>query len=510
MKIDPTQFAADHPLSIAMRRVSRHWHLAYSKLLSLEWEWCSAFPYGATDGKVLLLNPKGIAQLERMPAGVEYLAFLLVHESLHALLGHGWRLAAMKQKMTANIAADYIINAMIDMRNKELGREIFRIIPGALLDESLSGDKSVEQLYRELLQPENQQPQPQPQDSNEKDNEEDSEEGSGQEGDQDPEEDGDDSGDSGDQSEGGDAGGDNDDAEDSEAGSGDEDGDGSGDGDVEANSSSDGDAPEGGAGGADGRDTDGTADADADQDEPDLKDFPGTGADDTRAPEPEDGETYKEAIDRIEEDNDRLLTSDAIDRQSMSDTGQTGRRAAAMRDAGYQMPWCDLLREWLNHQSRAGWDSPFNAVVYSSTGLVAAGRRKKSAGTIMWVLDTSGSIGQATYDRFLGEAQAALDDLKPESMVLLSVSHIVCDAVMLETGDTVPLSLKGGGGTAFKPAFDWVVEHDLEPDVMVYLTDGDSPDIVGLEAPGYPVLWLSTRKPKSHYPFGEVVMVTGL
>ena len=494
MKIDPTKFAADHPLSIAMRRVSRHWHLAYSKLLSLEWEWCSDFPYGATDGKSLLLNRKGIDQLAAMPDGVEYIAFLLVHESLHALLGHGWRLAALKNAKLGNVAADYVINAMIQMRNRELKADAFPIIPGALLDEALSGDKSVEQLYRELLQPDpNPQPQPQPQDSNENQDQDDSEEGSGQEGDQDPEEDGDDCGTDDDDGEPGD------DGNDSGVPTG-EDGDDGGGAEEEDTS---GDRP------ADDDDM-GGADVDADGGEPDLKDFPGKGGVDTCAPEPEEGETYKEAIDRIEEDNDRLLTSDAIDRQTMSDTGQTGRRMAGMRNQGYQMPWTDLLREWLNHHSRAGWDSPFNQAIHASTGLVAAGRRKKAAGHIVWVLDTSGSIGQATYDRFLGEAQVALDDLKPESMTLLSVSHIVCDAVILESGDRVPDSLKGGGGTAFLPAFNWVANNDIEPDVLVYLTDGESPDIGRLVAPDYPVLWLSTRRPQSHYPFGEVAMVTGL
>lgn len=231
---------------------------------------------------------------------------------------------------------------------------------------------------------------------------------------------------------------------------------------------------------------------------------------DTRKPESEEGASYKETVDKLEEDNDRLLAQDAIDRQTMSETGRTGQRVAADRGKQYSMPWATLLQEWLRHNAKAKWNSPFNPAVFSGCGLVAAGRHSRGAGTIVWVLDTSGSIGQETYDRFLGEAQVAIDDLKPEQTVLLSVSHQVCDSVILEPGDMVPDKLKGGGGTKFMPAFDWVRDNDIDPDVLVYLTDGEAGDVSSLIAPDYPVVWLSTRKPQSHYPFGEVIMVTGL
>jgi predicted metal-dependent peptidase len=228
------------------------------------------------------------------------------------------------------------------------------------------------------------------------------------------------------------------------------------------------------------------------------------------APEAGEDESMKEVIDRMEEDNDRLLAQDAIDRQTMSEAGRTGQRVASDRGKQYSMPWATLLQEWLRHNAKAKWNSPFNPAVFSGSGLVAAGRHSRAAGTIVWVLDTSGSIGQATYDRFLGEAQVAIDDLKPEQTVLLSVSHKVCDARILEPGDRVPEKLDGGGGTRFLPAFNWVAENDIDPDVLVYLTDGEATDIASLVAPDYPVVWLSTRKPQEHYPFGEVIAVTGL
>jgi len=500
MKIDPTGFPTDHPVSCALRRVSRYWFLAYSKLLSLDWEWDTSFPYGATDGKVLILNPDGIEKLARLKNGTDYIAFLLVHEAMHALLGHGWRLASMADKTSANVAADYVINAMIAARNRELGKEVFPMIPGVLLDEKLSGNKSTEQLYRELRQPKPDGQQYKPdndnQDSNEEqDNQDSGEEDPGESGGQEQGEDDTDAGAERD-TEGGDSGDNADSSSNGEVGGVDTD---SGESPGEGGEPADGDADE---------DSSGSGQGSSGEFSPEG--FPGTGASDTRAPSPEEGEDLKDLIDRIEEDNDRLLTMDAIDKQTASDRGQTGQRIAAQRDIGYQMPWYDLLRELLMRYARVGWDSPFNHSIHSATGLVAAGRRSRAAGSIVWVIDTSGSVGAATFARFLGEVQVALDSLKPEEMHLLSVSHQVCESILLEAGDIVPSSMKGGGGTLFRPAFSWVEESDIIPDVLVYLTDGLASDIASLDPPDYPVVWLSTRSPDNHYPFGEVIQVRDL
>ena len=148
-----------------------------------------------------------------------------------------------------------------------------------------------------------------------------------------------------------------------------------------------------------------------------------------------------------------------------------------------------------------------NVSEYITTGLIAAGRRGKRCGDIVFVLDSSGSIGEATYSRFLDAGRQCLDELEPENIHILSVSHMVCDAVTLQAGDTVPDSLKGGGGTRFQPAFNWVQDNVDDPDVLVYLTDGYAGDRLTIQPVDYPVLWLSTGCCIGDYPFGEVMEI---
>ncbi len=464
--IDPTQFDTNHPLSVAMRTTGRYWFLAHSKLMSMRWEWSDTVPYGATDGERLLLNRKGLNKLANKPNGAGLIAFLLVHEALHALLGHGWRLAKMSDMHTANVAADYIINAMIANRNREIGKEVFPLIEGVLLDEKLSGNNSTEQLYRILSKPQQNQepinpnPNPKPQQDN------DTNDNTSDDNNEEPTKEGD--------------GGDQDSDQDSDQD------------DSSSNSSGRGD---------------GNTEDDNEDSGHDLSDFVGTGTPDTFEPQAQGDETQKEVIDRIEEANDTLFIADEIDRRQQGDKGVTANRLQAQRTSS-SLSWPDLLREWLTKRSRNGWDAPFNNPIYQTTGLICAGRRTRNAGEVVLVIDTSGSIGQRTYDRFLSEAQAVLDDLKPDKLHLLSVSHVVADAVSLDVGDTVPAKLKGGGGTRFKPAFDWVAKHTYDVDVMVYLTDGYSDDLKDITNVEFPLLWLSTGERADKFKAGEVIEIT--
>lgn len=469
----------------AMRVIARHWYLSYSKLMSLRWEESARFPYAGTDGRTLWLNPEGIEKLATHNRATEMVAFMLVHESLHALLGHGWRLAKMPDEGAAQQAADYVVNALIVARNRELRRELFVLPEGALLDESLSGDKSVEQLYRELTRPQPPQPQPEP---NEQQDKQDNSEGPS---------DGDSSDDEG-SPEGGEA-------------------DPSGTPQRGCAATPPASLPSGGTGdgGDDPAEPVGGGDNGNGQDPvgpDDFSNFVGNGAPDSVRPEAdhEAGETESEVTDQIEEDNDRILIANELDSRAQSDGGTTGQRLAAMRTDGTKLDWVDLTREWVQRRTRNGWDSPFNAAIHGSTGLVCAGRQRKSAGTVVLVLDTSGSIGAATYAKFLQQGQAILDELKPEQLVLLSVSHVVADAVTLEAGDTVPTSLKGGGGTAFKPAFDWVARNDIQPEFMLYLTDGYSSDLSTLQPVDFPLLWLSTSVAANKFPIGDVLEITNI
>lgn len=134
------------------------------------------------------------------------------------------------------------------------------------------------------------------------------------------------------------------------------------------------------------------------------------------------------------------------------------------------------------------------------------------AGIIVIGIDTSGSIGNPQLTRFFAEASSIVEELHPAEL------HVMwCDAAVHrhdeldEPEDLVEYhevikseGAGGGGGTSFRPVFEKVAELNMQPDMLVYLTDlaGSFPD----HEPDYPVIW-GTIVPGSKAPFGEVIDV---
>ena len=472
----------------AMRRVRDHWPLAYSKLLAMRWTETSATSYGCTDGRQLKLNPAGLARLNRTSDPVGLTAFLLVHESLHALLSHGERLSKLADHNTANIAADYVINAMIKRRNVEVmtasGTVPFPFIEGILFDESVSMDFNAEQLYQRLLKG---QPQPQPQPDQ-----------SGDDG-QPSDDSGDDSGDDGQPSD--DSGDDSGDDGQPSDGSGDGDSDGSGDG------SGDGDG--------DGQPSDesGSGSSSGDERRTDKEilgdEWVGTGAIDTAKPEIADDETAEQVADEIESSNESILIGDQIDKRAGMSGAGGSRQIQQHRARTGGLDWSDVLRQWLTARCAGGWNKPFNAPIFTSTGTVAAGRQNKALPEIVVVVDTSCSVPDSLLSEMLAQLQHCLDTLRPEAIHLVSCDSRIREVHELREGDFVPTKLIGGGGTFFRPAFEWMKENVPHAEGMIYLTDGEAWDMSYVEEPTCPMLWLDYgSRGASAYPFGEVVSFT--
>ena len=62
--------------------------------------------------------------------------------------------------------------------------------------------------------------------------------------------------------------------------------------------------------------------------------------------------------------------------------------------------------------------------------------------------------------------------------------------------------IKGGGGTDFRPVFEYVRKKSLNPDLLLFFTDGygDAPD----NPPPYPVMWVLANDSRPPAPWGRV------
>lgn len=137
-------------------------------------------------------------------------------------------------------------------------------------------------------------------------------------------------------------------------------------------------------------------------------------------------------------------------------------------------PWHDILERYMQAKEKDGytWNRPNRRFVGAGVYLPGVDYTPKM-GEIVIAVDTSGSIGQRELDEFNAHINRILHTCMPEK-----VNVIYCDAeinnVVEYTPDDFPVTLRahGGGGTSFRPVFDWVDNHDDDIEVVVYLTDG--------------------------------------
>ncbi|HMM87097.1 VWA-like domain-containing protein [Azohydromonas sp.] len=129
---------------------------------------------------------------------------------------------------------------------------------------------------------------------------------------------------------------------------------------------------------------------------------------------------------------------------------------------------------------------------------------RSAAGDLVVAVDTSGSIGDADIAQFVAELNALKGTLPVRTTLLACDSALADDAPWVaEAWEPlrVPAQWAGGGGTDFRPVFDWIERQGRRPDALVYFTDAEGS--FPARAPDYPVLWLV--KGRAPVPWGRRV-----
>ena len=192
--------------------------------------------------------------------------------------------------------------------------------------------------------------------------------------------------------------------------------------------------------------------------------------------------------------------------QQAQQAGKLGEGMARMIDFFLQptLPWRVLLASYMNSVTRDDYSytRPSNRrgdpAIYPSL--------RSPHLNLVVAVDVSGSIDEKELSEFIAE----VDSLKAQ--VRARVTLLSCDSKI--TGNSpyifepweychLPDRFQGGGSTHFAPVFDWVEQHDMRPDLLVYFTDaeGQFPDY----EVGYSVIWLV--KGKRTVPWGQRIQL---
>ena len=168
-----------------------------------------------------------------------------------------------------------------------------------------------------------------------------------------------------------------------------------------------------------------------------------------------------------------------------------------------RLPWRLLLARYMTQYARD--DYSYMRPSRREGEMILPSLRSAEA-EIMVVLDTSGSISEQEIVEFMSEINAIKGQLRARIVL-----H-ACDTELAKDGPwlfepweefSLPREIYGGGGTDFRPAFEWVARQNRAPDLLLYFTDaqGEFP----VCEPVFPVLWLV--KGKSLVPWGQRIQL---
>lgn len=166
--------------------------------------------------------------------------------------------------------------------------------------------------------------------------------------------------------------------------------------------------------------------------------------------------------------------------------------------------WEDLIRKFFSQFIPVDhtWTKPSRR--YISSGLYLPGVKKDGIGDIVFAVDTSGSVDDKMLAQFQAEVRSCLNQFGFKRCYILFCDTQV-HAQIVENSEDITFQAKGGGGTDFRPPFDWVEKNEVKPECLIYLTDMECSSFPN--EPEYPVMWVQAGGAEGKPPFGDYVRI---
>lgn len=181
--------------------------------------------------------------------------------------------------------------------------------------------------------------------------------------------------------------------------------------------------------------------------------------------------------------------------------GNIDRALKASRQS--ETDWKNILHRFAeqNIVSDRAWSRPDRRFI--GGGMYLPGLDKANMPRLGLAIDTSGSCA-GFLQAFANEFSAILQECRPEVLIVVYADMAVKSVEEFTPDDgEVTLTMRGGGGTDFKPALEYFSKLEEPVAAVVYLTDleGDAGT-----PPTYPVLWAVPEWGwVEKAPFGELV-----
>jgi predicted metal-dependent peptidase len=118
-------------------------------------------------------------------------------------------------------------------------------------------------------------------------------------------------------------------------------------------------------------------------------------------------------------------------------------------------------------------------------------------------IDSSGSVDKGLLGLFLGEVESITQQYPNYEIDLIMADAKIQSHEVFLPGESLEYEIKGGGGTDFRPVFEYIDRHIDYPSLLIYFTDGLG--TFPLQEPNYDLLWVMPER--QDVPFGEVMLI---
>ena len=217
---------------------------------------------------------------------------------------------------------------------------------------------------------------------------------------------------------------------------------------------------------------------------------------------------HGEQVKDLEDKTKQMVASVAA---AMQGVGNLPGSLKALIDAILYKPqdWRQMLRHFVEEATRDdySWTRPNSR--YIGRGICLPSLRGRRIKPFVIAFDISGSVDSELVKQFVGAVNDLMMEIKPESVELVQ-----CDTQIQKHESYQPedmplrtMEIVRGGGTDFKPVFDWIEDQGLDPSGLIYFTDmlvGQSEFPKG--GCDYPVIWVVPQNANAKTaPFGTTV-----
>ena len=223
----------------------------------------------------------------------------------------------------------------------------------------------------------------------------------------------------------------------------------------------------------------------------------------------------KDSDDMSEQDWDAALQQ-AVQHSNSTGSGKVPATVEEMVKGMHvsRVGWRELLRRYMQEPFKTDytWSMPNRRFI--DEGLYLPSLTGVKMGTIVFAIDTSGSMSSEALEKVWSEIRDAANEVQPSSVVVMQCDTSVKKIETFEPS-AMPeeMRLIGRGGTRFEPVFEEVAKWNDDPVCLIYLTDllATFP-----QPPDYPVIWAAYEPYTGFWnghdgegvaPFGETIYV---